>query len=46
MDLLSRVSVPLMFVLLMTSMWIATRDIGGWAGLTHVAVPADAARPP
>ena len=36
MDLLSRVSVPLMFVLLMTSMWIATRDIGGWAGLTHV----------
>lgn len=37
MDLLSRVSVPLMFVLLMTSMWIATRDIGVWAGLTHVA---------
>ncbi|VWM06777.1 cytosine permease [Burkholderia lata] len=37
MDVLSRVSVPLMFVLLMTSMWIATRDIGGWAGLTHVA---------
>ncbi|WP_366918931.1 cytosine permease [Burkholderia aenigmatica] len=37
MDVLSRVSVPLMFVLLMTSMWIATRDIGGWAGLTHIA---------
>ncbi|MCA8098151.1 cytosine permease [Burkholderia contaminans] len=36
MDVLSRVSVPLMFVLLMTSMWIATRDIGGWAGLKHV----------
>ncbi|AOK32081.1 cytosine permease [Burkholderia singularis] len=37
MDALSRVSVPLMFVLLIVSMWIATRDIGGWPGLMKVS---------
>lgn len=36
MDMLSRVSVPLMFILLMVSMWIATSDIGGWQGLKQV----------
>lgn len=32
LDILSRVSVPLMFVMLIASMWIATHDIGGWQG--------------
>ncbi|WDD91862.1 cytosine permease [Burkholderia sp. FERM BP-3421] len=36
MDALSRVSVPLMFALLVISMGIATRDIGGWAGLVKI----------
>lgn len=36
LDLLSRVSVPLMFVLLVASMVIATRQAGGWAGLLAV----------
>lgn len=36
LDLLSRVSVPLMFVLLLVSMYIATRDAGGFAGLAAV----------
>ncbi|MFP1929115.1 cytosine permease [Lonsdalea quercina] len=36
LDLLSRISVPLMFILLVASMWIATRDAGGWRGLTHI----------
>ncbi|PWQ88289.1 cytosine permease, partial [Enterococcus faecium] len=31
LDLLSRVAVPLMFVLLLVSMYIATRDAGGFA---------------
>lgn len=34
LDVLSRISVPLMFVLLVVSMVIATRQIGGFAGLT------------
>jgi cytosine permease len=33
LDVLSRVSVPLMFVLLVISMYLATRDIGGFQGL-------------
>ncbi|MDG9888032.1 cytosine permease [Pseudomonas juntendi] len=33
LDVLARVSVPLMFVLLLVSMYIATRDAGGFAGL-------------
>ncbi|CAJ4611858.1 cytosine permease [Burkholderia pseudomallei] len=37
MDALSRVSVPLMFALLVVSMWIATRDVGGWPGLAKIA---------
>ncbi|MEH0831936.1 cytosine permease [Pectobacterium cacticida] len=36
LDVLSRVSVPLMFVLLIVSMWIATHDIGGWQGLKAI----------
>ncbi|MEH6412343.1 cytosine permease [Pseudomonas putida] len=36
LDVLSRVSVPLMFVLLLVSMYIATRDAGGFAGLAAV----------
>ncbi|KAA8997742.1 cytosine permease [Affinibrenneria salicis] len=36
LDMLSRVSVPLMFILLVVSMWIATRDAGGWSGLTSI----------
>lgn len=36
LDVLSRVSVPLMFVLLIVSMWIATHDIGGWTGLKAI----------
>ncbi|WP_407316307.1 cytosine permease [Pseudomonas sp. nanlin1] len=36
LDMLSRLSVPLMFVLLVISMVIATRDIGGWQGLAAV----------
>ncbi len=36
LDVLSRVSVPLMFVLLLVSMYIATRDVGGFAGLAAV----------
>ncbi|MEC5344411.1 cytosine permease [Brenneria populi] len=36
LDILSRVSVPLMFVMLIASMWIATRDIGGWQGLKKI----------
>ncbi|MDF0732671.1 cytosine permease [Pseudomonas entomophila] len=41
LDWLSRVSVPLMFVLLVLSMVIATRDAGGFAGLMAV-VPHEA----
>jgi cytosine permease len=37
LDMLSRVSVPLMFVLLVVSMWIATRHAGGWQGMTAIA---------
>lgn len=33
LDALSRISVPLMFVMLIVSMWIATHDVGGWQGL-------------
>ncbi len=36
LDLLSRVAVPAMLVLLVASLWIATRDIGGLAGLLAV----------
>jgi len=36
LDVLSRLSVPLMFVLLLVSMYIATRDAGGLAGLAAV----------
>ena len=36
LDVLSRVSVPLMFILLIVSMYIATRDIGGFKGLAAV----------
>ena len=36
LDVLARVSVPLMFVLLLVSMYIATRDAGGFAGLAAV----------
>ena len=36
LDLLSRVAVPAMLVLLVASLWIATRDIGGLAGLFAV----------
>ncbi|MCL2893984.1 cytosine permease [Brenneria tiliae] len=41
LDILSRVSVPLMFVMLIASMWIATHDIGGWQGVKKI-VPHDA----
>ncbi|AUG99585.1 cytosine permease [Prodigiosinella confusarubida] len=34
LDILSRISVPLMFIMLVVSMWIATGDAGGWQGLT------------
>ena len=36
LDLLSRVAVPAMLGLLVVSLWIATRDIGGLAGLLAV----------
>jgi len=36
MDLLSRIAVPAMLVLLLVSLWIATRDIGGLEGLLAV----------
>lgn len=36
LDLLSRIAVPAMLVLLVVSLWIATRDIGGLAGLLAV----------
>ncbi|CAM2988131.1 cytosine permease [Ectopseudomonas mendocina] len=36
LDLLSRVAVPAMLVLLVVSLWIATRDIGGLSGLLAV----------
>ncbi|KAF1051668.1 MAG: Cytosine permease [Stenotrophomonas maltophilia] len=36
LDLLSRISVPLMFILLVVSMVIATRHAGGFAGLLAV----------
>lgn len=36
LDLLSRLSVPLMFVLLLVSMAIATDKAGGWSGLLAV----------
>lgn len=36
LDVLSRVSVPLMFVLLIISMYIATHDIGGFQALAAV----------
>lgn len=41
LDILSRISVPLMFVLLIVSMYIATRDVGGFAGLAAV-IPQEA----
>ena len=36
LDMLSRVSVPAMLVLLICSLWIATDDIGGLAGLMAI----------
>ncbi|EOC0466525.1 cytosine permease, partial [Cronobacter sakazakii] len=36
LDLLSRVSVPLMFILLVVSMWIATRHAGGWQAMQRI----------
>lgn len=36
LDMLSRIGVPLMFCLLIVSMVIATRTIGGWQGLSAV----------
>ncbi len=33
LDIMSRVSVPLMFILLVASMVIATNHAGGWSGL-------------
>ena len=36
LDVLSRVSVPLMFVLLIASMYIATQHVGGFSGLAAV----------
>lgn len=36
LDVLSRVSVPLMFVLLIVSMFIATQHVGGFSGLAAV----------
>jgi len=41
LDVLSRLSVPLMFILLVISMVIATRDIGGLQGLAAV-IPQEA----
>jgi cytosine permease len=36
LDLLSRVAVPAMLVLLVSSLWIATRDAGGWTALLAI----------
>ncbi|WP_445116144.1 cytosine permease [Acinetobacter sp. WZC-1] len=36
LEYLSRVSIPLMFILLVTSIVLATREIGGWTGLNSV----------
>jgi cytosine permease len=36
LDLLSRVAVPAMLVLLVCSLWIATRDAGGWTALLAI----------
>ena len=36
LEYLSRVSIPLMFILLVTSIVLATKEIGGWTGLTSV----------
>ncbi|HZX15285.1 MAG TPA: cytosine permease [Pseudomonas sp.] len=36
LDLLSRVAVPAMLILLVCSLWIATRDAGGWAALLAI----------
>jgi cytosine permease len=36
LDVLSRVSVPLMFILLVISIYIATHDVGGFQGLAAV----------
>ena len=34
LEFLSRISIPLMFILLITSIVLATKEINGWAGLT------------
>lgn len=36
LEYLSRVSIPLMFILLVTSIVLATKEIGGWTGLTSI----------
>lgn len=36
LEYLSRISIPLMFILLVTSIVLATKEIGGWTGLTSV----------
>lgn len=41
LDALSRLSVPLMFVLLVVSMYLALRHAGGWQAMTRIA-PGDA----
>ncbi|MCS6036058.1 cytosine permease [Klebsiella pneumoniae subsp. pneumoniae] len=40
LDALSRLSVPLMFVLLMVSMYLALHHAGGWQAMTRIA-PSD-----
>ncbi|WP_347455888.1 cytosine permease [Acinetobacter thermotolerans] len=40
LEWLSRISIPLMFLLLVVSIYLATRHIGGWTGLTS-AVPTE-----
>ncbi|WP_228147379.1 cytosine permease [Acinetobacter sp. ANC 3813] len=36
LEYLSRVSIPLMFLLLLGSIYLATKEIGGWVGLNSV----------
>ncbi len=47
LDALSRLSVPLMFVLLMVSMYLALHHAGGWRAMTALrrATPPDGRRP-
>jgi cytosine permease len=36
LEYLSRVSIPLMFLLLLASIFLATKEVGGWTGLNSV----------